>query len=36
VQLEVRNGIVNKAGDAMNGNEGERSTEHPVAVEHEG
>jgi amidophosphoribosyltransferase len=35
VQLEVRNGIVNKAGDAMNGNEGERSTEHPVAVEHE-
>jgi len=35
VQLEVRNGIANKAGDAMNGNEGERSAEHPVAVEHE-
>src|ERR1700738_5353503 len=35
VQLEVRNGIVNKAGDAMNGNDKERSAEHPVAVEHE-
>jgi amidophosphoribosyltransferase len=35
VQLEVRNGIANKTGDAMNGNEGERSIEHPVAVEHE-
>jgi amidophosphoribosyltransferase len=34
VQLEVRNGIANK-GDAMNGNDKERSAEHPVAVEHE-
>jgi amidophosphoribosyltransferase len=31
VQLEVRKGIVNKTGDAMNGN----ASEHPVAVEHE-
>jgi amidophosphoribosyltransferase len=35
VQLEVRKGIVNKTGDAMNGNAGERPIEHPVAVEHE-
>jgi amidophosphoribosyltransferase len=35
VQLEVRKGIVNKTGDAMNGNASERPIEHPVAVEHE-
>jgi amidophosphoribosyltransferase len=35
VQLEVRKGIVNKTGDAMNGNASEGPTEHPVAVEHE-
>jgi amidophosphoribosyltransferase len=35
VQLEVRKGIVNKTGDAMNGNAGERPIEHPVAVEHD-
>ena len=35
VQLEVRKGIVNKTGDAMNGNASEGPIEHPVAVEHE-
>jgi len=36
VQLEVRNGIASgKTGDAMNGNAGEGSSEHPVTVEHE-
>jgi amidophosphoribosyltransferase len=35
VQLEVRKDIVNKTGDAMNGNASEGPTEHPVAVEHE-
>jgi len=35
VQLEVRKGIVNKTGDAMNGNASEAPIEHPVAVEHE-
>ena len=35
VQLEVRNGIAKKTGDAMNGNANEGSIEHPVAVEHE-
>jgi amidophosphoribosyltransferase len=35
VQLEVRKGIVNKTGDAMNGNASEGSIEHPVPVEHE-
>ena len=35
VQLEVRQGIVRKTGDAMNGNAGEGPIEHPVAVEHE-
>jgi amidophosphoribosyltransferase len=35
VQLEVRQGIVRKTGDAMNGNASEGPIEHPVAVEHE-
>jgi amidophosphoribosyltransferase len=35
VQLEVRKGIVNKTGDAMNGNASEGPIEHPVPVEHE-
>src|SRR6266849_2036926 len=35
VQLEVRKGIVNKTGVAMNGNASEGPIEHPVAVEHE-
>jgi amidophosphoribosyltransferase len=35
VQLEVRQGIVKKTGDAMNGNASEGPIEHPVAVQHE-
>jgi amidophosphoribosyltransferase len=35
VQLEVRQGIVRKTGDAMNGNASKGPIEHPVAVEHE-